>query len=50
MDAEWIAFIGNVGFPIAITAYVLMRLEGKLDKLTEAVTLLKEATQRLKNT
>lgn len=50
MDTELLGFIGNVGFPIAVAAYLLMRLEGKMDKLTEAVNALKEATLRLKNT
>ena len=35
-------FIGNVGFPIAVASYLLLRLENKMDKLTEAVTSLKE--------
>jgi hypothetical protein len=47
MDADLMNFIGNVGFPIAVAAYLLMRLEGKMDKLTEAVVALKEATAKV---
>jgi hypothetical protein len=50
MDIDLVSFIGNVGFPIAVAAYLLLRLETKMDKLTEAVVALKEATTRLKNT
>lgn len=32
--------IGNYGFPIAITGYLLLRMESKLDKLTEAINTL----------
>jgi len=30
-------FIGNVGFPIAVTFYVLFRLEQKIDKLISTI-------------
>ncbi len=33
-------FIGNVGFPIAITLYLLMRIEGKLEMLSESINNL----------
>nr|WP_242597345.1 YvrJ family protein [Desemzia sp. C1] len=36
-------FIGNVGFPIFITIYLLMRLEKIISKMTEALTELKES-------
>jgi hypothetical protein len=32
--------IGNYGFPIAITGYLLLRMESKLDKLTDAINAL----------
>ena len=32
--------VSNVGFPIAITAYLMIRFETKLDKLTETITKL----------
>ena len=28
---EWIKMIGNVGFPIVVTLYLLHRIESKLD-------------------
>jgi len=38
---EWINLISNVGFPIAIALYVLVRLENTLKKNTEALIALK---------
>jgi hypothetical protein len=29
--------IGNFGFPIVLSAYLLVRIEGKLDRLTESI-------------
>lgn len=37
---ELMKMVSNVGFPIAITAYVMIRFEGKLDRLTETITKL----------
>ena len=37
---ELVDFIGNVGFPIAITLYLLIRIEGKLELLTESINNL----------
>ncbi|ARW37622.1 hypothetical protein BUN12_3626 [Bacillus amyloliquefaciens] len=36
-----ITIIGNFGFPILVAVYLLIRLEGKLDALTEAIIELK---------
>jgi hypothetical protein len=36
MDEFW-TLIGNFGFPIVITGYLLIRMEAKIDKLTEAI-------------
>ncbi len=36
------SFIANVGFPIAVAAYLLIRIESKLVKLTEAIAELRE--------
>lgn len=38
----WIAFITELSFPIAITFYLLHRIEGKLDVLNESIRLLPE--------
>ena len=35
--------VGNVGFPIAVAAYLLIRIEGKLNELTAAIGSLREA-------
>lgn len=35
---QWIMILGNFGFPIAITIYLFIRFEKKLEKL-EAVIL-----------
>ncbi|WP_035512872.1 YvrJ family protein [Halalkalibacillus halophilus] len=34
--------IGNFGFPIAITIYLLVRFEKKIAELTSAIATLKE--------
>lgn len=38
--------IANVGFPIVVTGYVLLRLEKKIEKLTEAITILTAKIER----
>jgi hypothetical protein len=40
---ELLNLVGNVGFPIAVAAYLLIRIEGKLNELTVAITGLREA-------
>ena len=35
-------FIANVGFPIAVAAYLLIRIESKLAGLTQAIAELRE--------
>ena len=37
---DWIKLISTVGFPIAVTAYLLIRLEGTIKSLTDAVQRL----------
>jgi hypothetical protein len=29
--------VGNFGFPIVLSVYLLVRIEGKLDRLTESI-------------
>ncbi|GLO66801.1 MULTISPECIES: YvrJ family protein [Oceanobacillus] len=36
MDA-WVSFFTDVGFPIAVTFYLLHRIEGKLNQLIETI-------------
>ncbi|NLW44816.1 MAG: YvrJ family protein [Syntrophomonadaceae bacterium] len=35
--------IGNYGFPIIVSAYLLVRIEAKLDQLTKSITELRSA-------
>ncbi|MCM3006829.1 YvrJ family protein [Priestia koreensis] len=42
---EWIVMIGNFGFPIAITIYLFIRFEKKIEKLEVAITDLRQVIQ-----
>ncbi|MCA1023474.1 YvrJ family protein [Halobacillus litoralis] len=33
----WISIMADVGFPVAVTFYLLHRIEGKLDQLIETM-------------
>lgn len=35
-----VSLIGNVGFPIAVSIYLLVRIEGKLESLTASINNL----------
>ena len=37
---EFFSAVGNVGFPMAVTAFLLVRIEGKLGQLNESILLL----------
>lgn len=37
------ASIGNLGFPIVVSIYLLVRIEGKLNDLTESINELSKA-------
>lgn len=39
---QWIMILGNFGFPIAITIYLLIRFERKLEKLEQVIINLGE--------
>ena len=39
---EWVRLISNVGFPIAMVAYFVFRMEKILKEHTEAITTLLE--------
>ncbi len=39
---ELIAFIGEVGFPIVVTLYLLHRIEAKLDDVVSSIQSLPE--------
>lgn len=40
--------IANLGFPIAVSVYLLVRIEGKLNKLTESINDLSKAIAGMK--
>ncbi|WP_440895080.1 YvrJ family protein [Amphibacillus sp. Q70] len=40
MNEQWLSLITEVGFPIAVTFYLLHRIETKLNSLIEAITVL----------
>ena len=39
---ELVVLVGNFGFPVAVSMYLLVRLEGKLETLTESIHSLSE--------
>ena len=40
MNVELQNFIATVGFPIAVSIYLLVRIEGKLETLSESINEL----------
>lgn len=40
---ELVMIIGNWGFPIGVSIYLLVRIEGKLEHLTESIRRLSDA-------
>lgn len=42
---QWIAILGNFGFPIAITVYLFVRFEKKIEKLEFAISELSQVIQ-----
>ncbi|WP_347354567.1 YvrJ family protein [Acetoanaerobium noterae] len=44
-NSSVITVIQNVGFPIAITIYLLVRMETKMDQLTESIIDLSKALE-----
>ncbi|MEK4539173.1 YvrJ family protein [Peribacillus sp. FSL K6-1552] len=38
----WVSLLGNFGFPIAITIYLFLRFEKKLEKLGDVIIQLAE--------
>ncbi|EFM24389.1 hypothetical protein HMPREF9225_1985 [Peptoniphilus duerdenii ATCC BAA-1640] len=43
---EILQIVSNIGFPMAVAVYLLVRLEGKLDALTHA---LQDLTENIKH-
>ncbi len=46
MHEQWLPLIAEVGFPIAVTFYLLHRIETKLNTLIKAITILPEKMNR----
>ena len=46
MLEEIAQFIQAVGFPVAVAAFLLWKMNGKLDRLTEAVDMLRQTMER----
>ncbi|GGD23631.1 YvrJ family protein [Pontibacillus salipaludis] len=44
----FIQLLGNFGFPIAVTMFLLVKFDKKLDKLEEAVYSLPQSADKLK--
>lgn len=40
--------VGNLGFPIVVTAYLLVRIETKLEGLTASIAQLAQAVSAMK--
>lgn len=45
---ELINLISNLGFPIAISLYLLIRIEGKLENLTISINNLSQTINSIK--
>ena len=45
---EWLTAVANVGFPIVITLYLIVRIEAKLDVLTAAINGLTNKLEAIK--
>lgn len=44
---NFIQIVGNVGFPIAISLYLLMRIEGKLEVLSNSINNLSNVMSKI---
>jgi len=43
---EWANFIGNVGFPVFVTVYLLLRLEKLINKMMDSLDELKQLIRK----
>lgn len=48
MDANLQTLIANVGFPIDLSMYLLIRIEGKLSSLTDSINKLSKSILDIK--
>lgn len=44
---NFVHIIGNVGFPIAISVYLLIRIEGKLEVLSNSINNLSNVMSKI---
>lgn len=42
---QWMSLVGEVGFPIIVTLFLLYRIESKLDTLIKSIQSLPEKLQ-----
>ena len=45
---DWVTLVSNVGFPVAVTAYLLVRIEGKLEQLAGSISDLNRSIREFK--
>lgn len=45
---EWASLLANLGFPVAVTFYLLTRIEGRLESLNEAIGRLNQTISQWK--
>jgi len=43
-----VSLVGNVGFPIAVSIYLLVRIEGKMENLTNSINSLTNSIKGIK--
>ena len=48
MMTEFLTAMGNYGFPMAVTAFLLVRVESKLGTLNGSIQLLTKAIDRIR--
>jgi hypothetical protein len=44
-----VAMVGNLGFPIVVSIYLLIRIEAKLDTLSESINELSTTINSINN-
>ncbi|MCQ6281044.1 YvrJ family protein [Bacillus sp. EB600] len=45
----WLFLVGNLGFPIVVAFYLLIRFERKIDNLTEAINKMTDTIKEGKD-
>ena len=47
VNFDLVGLVANLGFPIAISIYLLVRLENRMEALAECITELGDAIKRM---